>query len=75
VKAAKSAFEVGSVWRTSCGSERGMLMHKLANLMERDAAHLAALECLDNGKPYSIAFNFDVPATIASLRYYGMYRC
>ena len=46
-------------------------MHRLADLMERDAAHLAALECLDNGKPYHTALNFDVPASIACLRYYA----
>ena len=54
VAAANAAFKLGSPWRTSSGAHRAALMHKLANLMERDAAHLAALECLDNGKPYNI---------------------
>lgn len=30
-----------------------------------------ALETLDNGKPYSDAYEFDVPSSIATLRYYA----
>lgn len=71
VAAAKSAFKLGSPWRTSSGSMRASLMNKLANLMERDAAHLAALEALDNGKPYNIALNVDVPGSINTIRYYA----
>ncbi|RMZ98464.1 aldehyde mitochondrial [Brachionus plicatilis] len=68
VKAAKEAFKLGSPWRRSDGAYRGFLLNKLADLMERDAAHLAALESLDNGKPYHIALNVDVPGSIANLR-------
>jgi acyl-CoA reductase-like NAD-dependent aldehyde dehydrogenase len=50
---------------------RGELMMKLADLMERDLEHLAALESLDNGKPFVIAKHVDVPACIATLRYYA----
>lgn len=32
-------------------SQRGYLLHKLAQLMERDVKYLANLETLDNGKP------------------------
>lgn len=39
--------------------------------MERDLEHLAALESLDNGKPFQIAKHVDVPASIATLRYYA----
>lgn len=69
VKAAKEAFKLGSPWRRSDGAYRGFLLNKLADLMERDAAHLAALESLDNGKPYQIALNVDVPGSIANLRF------
>lgn len=30
-----------------------------------------SLETLDNGKPYSVAYGFDVPASAATLRYYA----
>ena len=41
VKAASDAFRVGSSWRTMDASERGVLMNRLADLIERDRAYLA----------------------------------
>jgi aldehyde dehydrogenase (NAD+) len=37
-------------------SARGLLLNKLASLIERDACELASLETLDNGKPYKDAY-------------------
>ena len=68
VKAARDAFKLGSKWRRIDPIDRGYLMHKLADLMQRDIEHLAALESLDNGKPYQIALSVDVPASIETLR-------
>ena len=51
VQAAKTAFQLGSPWRTMDASNRGRLLSKMADLMERDPSYLAALETLDNGKP------------------------
>ena len=36
VEAAKAAFARGSAWRTLDASARGQLLHKLADLLERD---------------------------------------
>lgn len=41
VKAANEAFRLGSPWRTLDASERGKLLFKLAELIERDAQYLA----------------------------------
>lgn len=41
VEAANNAFKLGSPWRTMDASERGRLLYKLADLIERDAALLA----------------------------------
>ncbi|XP_003703502.2 aldehyde dehydrogenase [Megachile rotundata] len=71
VHAAQEAFKLNSPWRTMDASERGRLLHRLADLIERDRAYLASLETLDNGKPYSASYEFDVPASIATLRYYA----
>jgi aldehyde dehydrogenase (NAD+) len=71
VKAAKDAFKLGSPWRRADAADRGHLLNKLADLIMRDAAHIAALESLDNGKPYQIALNVDVPASAETLRYYA----
>lgn len=41
VEAANKAFRLGSPWRTMDASNRGVLMHKLADLIERDRTYLA----------------------------------
>ncbi|KAI5651556.1 aldehyde dehydrogenase family domain-containing protein [Phthorimaea operculella] len=71
VKAARDAFKLGSPWRRMDPSERGRLINKLADLIERDRAYLASLETLDNGKPYLAAYHGDVAGVIKNLRYYA----
>ena len=51
VKAARKAFE-DSPWSKMNASDRGRLLNKLADLVEQHKEELAALESLDNGKPY-----------------------
>ena len=41
VQAAASAFNLGSPWRTMDASQRGRLLYKLADLVERDLDYLA----------------------------------
>lgn len=71
VAAARDAFRFGSPWRRMDASKRGKLLQKLADLMERDRVYLASLETLDNGKPYFMSYNVDVPMAIDNLRYYA----
>ena len=70
VRAARNAFERGS-WRKMNASERGRLLHRLADLIEAHGEELARLESLDNGKPVSLARRVDVPKTIACYRYFA----
>jgi aldehyde dehydrogenase (NAD+) len=70
VKAARAAFDKGP-WRKTSGSERGRLLNKLADLIEKNADELARLESLDNGKPFLVAKAADLPLTIACYRYYA----
>ncbi|XP_002735314.2 aldehyde dehydrogenase, mitochondrial-like [Saccoglossus kowalevskii] len=72
VKAAREAFKLGSTWRTMDASGRGLLLYKLADLIERDADYLARLETLDSGKPYKDATIDMVIATIFC-RYFAGY--
>jgi aldehyde dehydrogenase (NAD+) len=69
VDAANEAFRLGSPWRTMDASDRGRLLYKLADLMERDAAYLASLETLDNGKPFNNSYPIDIPFSIKAIRY------
>src|SRR3954451_5554587 len=70
VKAARKAFEEGA-WPKMSAAERARLLHKLADLIEQNQQELAALEPLDNGKPYSVALAADLPLTIKYYRYYA----
>ncbi|WP_269410011.1 aldehyde dehydrogenase family protein [Lentibacillus daqui] len=70
VKAAKQAFETGE-WPALSAYERSQLMHKLANLMERDFEILAQLDTLDNGKPLKEVTGSDLPGAIENLRYFA----
>ncbi|RSH82124.1 aldehyde dehydrogenase (NAD(P)(+)) ald5 [Saitozyma podzolica] len=70
VRAARKAFE--TAWGNNVqASERGALLNKLADLMERDAEKLAALESLDSGKGIRIVREIDLPDSVACLRYYA----
>lgn len=71
VKAAQDAFRLGSPWRRMDASERGVLLNKLADLIERDRVYITSLETLDNGKPYHVAFNADLNLVIKCYRYYA----
>jgi betaine-aldehyde dehydrogenase len=51
-KAARGALE-NSGWRDLAPHKRARLLHKFADLIERDAEHLATLQTQDNGKPIS----------------------
>jgi aldehyde dehydrogenase (NAD+) len=52
-------------------AERGKLLYKLADLMEKHQDELAALEALDNGKPFSFAKAADIALCIKTYRYYA----
>lgn len=41
VKAAQNAFKLGSPWRRMDAGERGYLMNRVADLMQRDRKYLA----------------------------------
>ena len=69
VQSAHEAFTVGP-WARMSASQRGLLLHRLADLIERDAAKLATTEVRDNGKLFA-----EMSAQLAYIpqwyRYYG----
>ncbi|KIY46641.1 NAD-aldehyde dehydrogenase [Fistulina hepatica ATCC 64428] len=70
VAAARKTFN--TTWgKNITGFERARLLHKLADLIERDAQELAELECLNNGKPVKVARDFDIGDSIQCIRYYA----
>uniref|UniRef100_A0A7N6BD22 Aldehyde dehydrogenase domain-containing protein n=1 Tax=Anabas testudineus TaxID=64144 RepID=A0A7N6BD22_ANATE len=73
VQAARLAFSLGSVWRRMDASDRGRLLSKLADLVERDSVYLATIESLNSGKPFLTTLFVDLQATIKTLRYFAGY--
>src|SRR2546421_12902495 len=72
VSAARQAFEDrNGAWRKLSGSERGRLIWKLADLVEKNIDELAELETIDNGKPIFESRYVDMPMVIDVLRYYA----
>uniref|UniRef100_A0A8W8HNA3 Aldehyde dehydrogenase domain-containing protein n=1 Tax=Magallana gigas TaxID=29159 RepID=A0A8W8HNA3_MAGGI len=70
VAAAKEAFKLGSPWRRMDASQRGRLLYKLGDLMERDAEIIASLITLEMGKPFLHAYGETLWAA-GVLRYYA----
>ena len=70
VKAAQHAFD--TVWGFhASGAQRGMLLNKLAQLVEDNQDTIAAIEALDNGKSFMMAKTIDVKGVVDSFRYYA----
>jgi phenylacetaldehyde dehydrogenase len=70
VKAARAAFETGP-WSRTSPADRGKMIWRLADLVEKHLEEFAQIESLDNGKPLKIARVADVPLTIEHMRYYA----
>jgi phenylacetaldehyde dehydrogenase len=68
VRAARQAFESGP-WSRISPSERGRMIWRLGDLLEKNAAEFAELETLDNGKPLAVAKAADLPLAVDMFRY------
>ncbi|KAF8761776.1 Aldehyde dehydrogenase [Rhizoctonia solani] len=70
VQAAQKAYD--TTWGLNvCGVQRGKILIRIAELIERDIDEIAAVEALDNGKAFTIAKGFDASEAAACFRYYG----
>ncbi|KAL6602923.1 hypothetical protein ACP70R_043284 [Stipagrostis hirtigluma subsp. patula] len=70
VRAAREAFDHGE-WPRMSGSERGRIMTRFADLVEKHTDMLALLDSLDAGKLAAATKMFDIAATAGSLRYFA----
>lgn len=68
VTAARQAFESGP-WSRLTASERGQIVWRIGDLIEKHADELAQLETLDNGKTFAIARAADIPLAADMFRY------
>ncbi len=69
VIAARNAFDEGA-WGRTTATERGRMLLRMAELINKHAAELSALESRDTGKPKSAA-NADIAALARYFEFYG----
>ncbi len=70
VKAARACFESGA-WRDRSPAERKAVMLAWCDLLDQHAEEIAALDCIDAGKPIDECEATDTPETISTLRWYA----
>lgn len=70
VKAARACFDAGE-WADRPPAERKQVMQAWVALIREHAEELAALDCVDAGKPISECLNTDMPATIETFAWFA----
>lgn len=71
-KAARRAFE-DSPWRTMTVKERCDRIRRMAEIILERREEIAHLEALDVGKPFSIAYEAEVPRSAYNLKFFADY--
>ncbi|GJC83601.1 aldehyde dehydrogenase [Colletotrichum liriopes] len=70
VKAAYAALRHES-WKGISATDRGIMMYKLADLIEEHKETLATIDAWDNGKTYNDALDIDLAECVTVIRYYA----
>ena len=68
VDAAQRAFPQ---WSQTAAAERSRIMVRLADLIHEHRTALAEAECIDNGKPLSLALQMDIPRAEDNIRFFA----
>lgn len=69
--AVASAHKAFASWSARPAVERSILLHRLADRIEKEAAALAQIESLDVGKAITATKSFDIPSGIECIRYFA----
>ncbi|KAF9639197.1 hypothetical protein BFW01_g10094 [Lasiodiplodia theobromae] len=70
VRAARTAL-TNPTWKAMDPTTRGELLHKLSTLLESRRHLFATVDTWDNGKPYTVTHDDDLPEAFNTLRYYA----
>lgn len=70
VQSARAAFEEGS-WPKMSAADRGKLLRRIADLIEKHLEEFAYLETIDNGKPIFESRYVDMPMVVEVFHYYA----
>jgi len=70
VAAARASFVSGE-WSELAPEQRKQVMLRWATLLQENQEELAALDCVDAGKPITECLNTDMPATVETFYWYA----
>uniref|UniRef100_A0A8H7K5Z4 aldehyde dehydrogenase (NAD(+)) n=1 Tax=Bionectria ochroleuca TaxID=29856 RepID=A0A8H7K5Z4_BIOOC len=70
-RAVQSSTDAYAVWKQKNPSARRTLLHRLADLVERDASLFASLEAIDAGILYQDSLRLNVQQAVENLRYFA----
>ena len=68
VEAATAAFPL---WSATPAQQRSRLLLDVADRIEEDLPAFARAECVDTGKPLSLASSLDIPRAVSNLRFFA----
>jgi aminomuconate-semialdehyde/2-hydroxymuconate-6-semialdehyde dehydrogenase len=68
VAAAQQAFPA---WSNTSAEQRFTILNKIAALIDEHIDALALAECIDNGKPLSLATKVDIPRASSNFRFFA----
>lgn len=68
VKAAEKAFPI---WSAMSGEERGAIMMRISQGIEKRMDQFVAAESRDNGKPLSLAAHVDIPRAVSNFHFFA----
>jgi betaine-aldehyde dehydrogenase len=69
--AVETARAAQPAWAAKTPGERSLALLRLADALEADASNLARLEVEDSGKPWTTAFDGELPFGIDNLRFFA----
>ena len=69
--AVQAAWKAWPAWKEVSPGERSAMLWKIADLIDENAAGLALIETMDNGKPIRETSGLDVPLSADHFRYFA----
>jgi betaine-aldehyde dehydrogenase len=66
-----AAAKAGAEWGRALPSQRSLVLHRLAELVEQHADELARLEIEETGKPWTVMRDGELPFAVDNLRFFG----
>jgi len=70
-RAVQSAKKVFEDWKNTSIDNRSRILHKIADLIDKNLEELASFESRDTGKPIFFAKNVDIPRAASNFRFFA----